>query len=130
MLGPSLFLYFINDMSMALRCHLALYADDSVLIASGPDAGSVADFLSEQPTSCKTWLIDNHLLLHEGKTESILFGTLRKLKGMDFIVRCGNAVVKRVTSVKYLLDLNFSEHAMEILKATGKLDIGASCALP
>ena len=133
-LGPSLFLCYINDMSVALRCHLALYADDSALIASGPDAELVANFLSEQLTSCKSWLIDNRLSLHVGKTESILFGTPRKLKGMDFIVKCGDAVVKRVTSVKYLgviLDqnLNFREHATEVLKkATGKLRFLYRCA--
>ena len=114
-------------MSMALMCHLALYADDSALIASDPDAESVAKFLSEQLMSCKSLLFDNRLSLHVGKTESILFGTPRKLKGIDFIVKCGNAVVKRVTLVKYLAvildqNLNFREHATEVLKkATGKL---------
>ena len=118
-LGPTLFLCYINDMSVALKCGLALYADDSALIASGPDANLVAAFLSEQLTSRRSWLIDNRLSLHVGKTESILFGTHRRLKGVDFIVKCGDAVVKRVTSVKYLgviLDenLNFREHATAI----------------
>ena len=53
---------------------------------------------------------------------------------MDFSVLCGNAVVKRVRSVKYLgvtLDqcLNFREHATEILKkANGKLRFLYRCA--
>ena len=105
---------------MALKYNLALYADDSALIASGPDADLVAAFLSEQLTSCRLWLIENRLSLHVGKTESILFGTHGKLKEVDFIVRCGDAVVKRVTSVEYLgviLDQNlyFREHATAIL---------------
>ena len=48
-------------MSMALKYNLALYADDSALIASGPDADLVAAFLSEQLTSCRLWLIKNRL---------------------------------------------------------------------
>ena len=38
-LGPTLFLCYINDMAMALKCKLALYADNSALIASGPNPG-------------------------------------------------------------------------------------------
>ena len=50
------------------------------------------------------------------------------LKGRDFLVKCGDAIVKRVFSVRYLgviLDerLSFREHAVSILKkATGKLE--------
>ena len=101
-LGPTLFLCFINDMSMVLKCKLALYADDSALIASGSDPGAVARFLGEQLKMCQSWLVDNRLSLHMGKTESILFGTSRKVKGACFEVVCGDTVVKRVTSVKYL----------------------------
>ena len=36
-LGPLSFLLYINDMSAAVKCKLLLYADDSVLLASGKD---------------------------------------------------------------------------------------------
>ena len=78
-------------------------------------------------TGCSAWLIDNRLSLHVGKTECMLFGSHRRLKGKEFLVKCGTAVVKRVTSVKYLgviLDqhLYFRDHATSIVKkATGKL---------
>ena len=126
-LGPTLFLCYINDLSVALKCHLALYADDSALMASGPNSGEVSDFLTAQMSKCKTWLVDNRLSLHVGKTECILFGSSRKLKGRDFIVKCGDVVINRVMSVKYLgvnLDqhLNFREHVEGLVKkATSKL---------
>ena len=98
-------------MSMALNCRLALYADDSALIFSGRDSNAVAHFLSQQMDRCSAWLIDNRLSLHVGKTECIMFGSHRRHKGRDFVVTCGTAVVKRVTSVKYLkviLDQNLN----------------------
>ena len=73
-LGPTLFLCYINDMADALNCRLSLYADDSALIYSAPDPRSVSRFLSDELDICHKWLIDNRLSLHLGKTECILFG--------------------------------------------------------
>ena len=102
-LGPLLFLCYINDMPISIKCKLMLYADDSALVVSGNDPNVIAQTLSEQLESCSKWLIDNKLSLHLGKTESILFGSKRKLKLINnFQVTCYNEVVKNVTCVKYL----------------------------
>ena len=45
--------------------------------------------------------MDNKLLLHLGKTESILFDSKRKLKRMEsFDVKCGNETLKGLESCK------------------------------
>ena len=38
-LGPLLFLLYVNDMASAIRCKLFLYADDSALIAERKECG-------------------------------------------------------------------------------------------
>ena len=102
-LGPTLFLCYVNDMSSCLNCHLSLYADDSALVLSGKNSGEIAANLSRELSSCKRWLIDNRLSLHVGKTESILFGSARKTKrATDFHVKCDDEAVQRVSSVVYL----------------------------
>ncbi|CAL4126167.1 unnamed protein product, partial [Meganyctiphanes norvegica] len=73
-LGPLLFLCYVNDMPMSVKCKLLLYADDSALIVSGSDPRAIASLLSKELESCRQWLMDNKLSLHLGKTESILFG--------------------------------------------------------
>ena len=127
-LGPTLFLCYINDMSDALKCRLSLYADDSALVYCGPDSLSVANFLSCELDTCHKWLVDNKLSLHLGKTECILFGPKRRLNsGVEFEIKLRDTVVSRVTFVKYLgvqLDqfLNFSNHVENLLKkANAKL---------
>ena len=128
-LGPTLFLCFINDMSAALSCKLSLYADDSALVYSHSDPRVVSEFLSQELDTCRKWLIDNRLSLHLGKTECILFGPKRKLSTQtsSFNVQVNGVDVKRVTSVKYLgiiLDqcLDFSCHIHELVKkANAKL---------
>ena len=111
-LGPLLFLCYVNDMPISVKCKLLLYADDSALIVSGFDSKKIADELSRELESCRQWLIDNKLSLHLGKTEAILFGSKRKLKRANsFDVKCGEIKVKNVKSVKYLglqIDNNLS----------------------
>ena len=79
-LGPLLFLIYINDMSISLSCRLSLYADDSALLFAHRDPGVIAGHLSEELTKCKRWLVDNRLSLHVGKTEAWLFGSKRVLE--------------------------------------------------
>ena len=102
-LGPILFLCYVNDMAVSLGCRLSLYADDSTLVASGVNAGELGEYLSGQLASCKRWLVDNRLSLHLGKTECILIGSRRKLRDAgDFRVTCDGSDVKRVDKVRYL----------------------------
>ena len=102
-LGPLLFLCYINDMHLSVQCKLFLYADDSALLVRGKNPSTISECLSENLESCRDWLIDNKLSLHLGKTELILFGTKRKLKKVDnFYIKCGDTIINSVESVKYL----------------------------
>ena len=102
-LGPQLFLIYVNDMSSCLDCRLSLYADDSALFFAHKEYSVVARRLSEELAKCKKWLIDNRLSLHMGKTECLLFGTSKSLKrARDFSVTCDGIPIKRVNSFKYL----------------------------
>ena len=127
-LGPLLFLCYINDMPISVTCKLLLYADDSALLVRGKDANIIASILSENLSSCRKWLIDNKLSLHLGKTETIIFGTKQKLKNVkDFSVKCNKINIQKVKCVKYLgltLDENLSgvEIVSNILKkSSGRL---------
>ena len=102
-LGPTLFLCYINDMAASLKCRVSLYADDSTLIASGGTGEELSRFLSSELASCRDWMTDNGLSLHLGKTECMVFGSKRRLKRVgDFQIRCGDTTVNRVPMVKYL----------------------------
>ena len=121
-LGPLLFLIYINDMHMSLTCNLSLYADDSALVFSHKDASAISQRLSFELSSCKQWLVDNKLSLHIGKTECLLFGSKCRLKKVnEFTVTCEGKAVRRVETAKYLgvhLDASFtgSLHVTNMLK--------------
>ena len=127
-LGPLLFLCYVNDMPISVDCKVLLYADDSALLVSGKDPKMVANKLSKELDSCRPWMIDNKLSLHLGKTEAILFGTKRKLNSVqDFSVKCNGETINNSSSVKYLgvnLDNTLSSESIAsnvIKKASGRL---------
>ena len=102
-LGPLLFLLNVNDMASAVRCKLLLYADDSALIASGKNVADIESTLSSELEYVSNWLIDNKLSLHLGKTQSILFGTKRRLStGVKLNVICNGNVIESKSNVTYL----------------------------
>ena len=109
-LGPLLFLIYVNDMADAVKCKLLLYADDSALMVSHSDVNIIQERLSTELEAVKEWLIDNKLSLHLGKTESILFGTKRKLaKHSELNIKCGDTFILPKSEIKYLgLDLDQS----------------------
>ena len=52
-LGPQLFLIYINDMCLSVDCRLSLYADDSALLFSHKNSAEIASRLSIELTKCK-----------------------------------------------------------------------------
>ena len=110
-LGPLLFLCYINDMELSIspESKLMLYADDSAILYSHKDPKAISEKLCFELEMCSKWLIDNKLSLPIGKTECILFGSKRKLRKIgDFSIECNGHTIKAQRSVKYLgLSLNY-----------------------
>ena len=91
------------SISIDSECKLILDADDSAILFSHKDPNVISQKLWKFLENCSTWLLDNKLSLHMGKTECILFGPPRKLKNIDkFEVVYDNHVIKSTDSVKYL----------------------------
>ena len=81
-LGPLLFLLYVNDMPQAVECDLLLYADDSVLLFTHKNVDVINDQLNRDFNSLCEWFVDNKLSIHfgEDKTKSILFTSKHKIK--------------------------------------------------
>ena len=116
-LGPLIFLIYINDMAQAVDCNLYLFADDSCLVHTGDDIKEINENLNKNFNAICDWLVENKLSIHFGheKTKSILFGSKRKLKNEDKLnIRRGDIEIKQYSKVTYLgciLDENMSgEH--------------------
>ena len=129
-LGPLLFLLYINDMPESVSSELFLYADDSCLIFQHNDVKEIEKQLNKDFADLCDWFVENKLSIHFGddKTKSILFVNKYKLKKTNKIdINYNGIKIKQHSQVNYLgciLDetLNGESMALKVLnKVNSKL---------
>lgn len=112
-LGPYLFLLFLNDIPVQPRTKLACFADDTASLTSDRDSNLVINRLQLSLELLFNYFSSWKLKLNEGKTEAILFTRRRRIP--DKKLNIGGHSIPWSSSVKYLglhLDkkLNWSHH--------------------
>ena len=73
-LGPLLYLVYVNDIKDVVKCKLLLYVDDSALLMSRKDLLAIKRILIVELGAVNKWLCENMMSLHLSKTQSIIFG--------------------------------------------------------
>ena len=81
-LGPLIFLIFVNDLAYHLTCPLEQYADDTTLSASSSNVEEVSSILSENCTTVSSWMCQNKLKLNPDKTHVLMLGTQRRISNI------------------------------------------------
>ena len=66
-LGPLLFLLYINDMPEAVDCELLQYADDTCLIFQHKDITEIESALNKNFGMLCDWFVDNKSVIHFGE---------------------------------------------------------------
>lgn len=104
-LGPLLFLLFINDLPTCLQyTNARMYADDTSLSASSKSTTELLTKTKCDLRNVNNWLQANKLNLNVTKTEYMFIGTQFKLDNLGplFPLLIGGKPIKRVNSVKCL----------------------------
>ena len=106
-LGPLLFIVFINDLSDHLEnSKIVMYADDTVIYFSNNDISIIESSLNKDLCNLADYFDDNELIINlkKGKTESMLFGTAKRLSlnKNDFNVSYRQHLISFVDKYKYL----------------------------
>ena len=83
-LGPLLFLIYVNDMPQAVESTLLLYADDSCILYQHKEVDEIEKQLNKDFENICDLFVDNKLSIHfgENKAKSILFATKRRSKNI------------------------------------------------
>lgn len=128
-LGPLLFIVYINDIPKLLqKSFVSLFADDTLLSVSGDNFVDVVDTLNKELDILYNWLCANKLKLNSGKTKLMVLGTRTKCNQFEsglHIIKINGTTIQRVYEMKYLgvivdPQLTFSTHVDFLCKKLGK----------
>ena len=116
-LGPMMFIMYINDLSDHLNyCKASLYADDTALITSAETQVDIMLNLNIELSIINEWLKANKLTLDPDKTKYVIFDTKQKLKDKPNLnLTIDNKPIEHLTTMKYLgvqfdYHLTFDDH--------------------
>ena len=75
-LGPTIFLLYMNDLAAATKyCNLNLYADDTSIDFSSDDLNTLVSNLQVDVNNILHWFHDNKLSINVDKTFAMLIGS-------------------------------------------------------
>ena len=123
-LGPLLFLIYINDLASNVRhCLPVLYADDTNLFFTGKSLTELTETINDELKHIDIWLQVNKLSLNVSKTQYMIFTYNKKVNDIPICIT--DNPINRVYSSKFLgvivdCKLSWRDHVCHISKKISK----------
>ena len=129
-LGPLLFLIYINDLPLYLKHTIAdIFADDSSLSLSDTSMHVVKDLLSNELSNVNDWCVANRMSINSAKTKFMFISSKRKLHSLcldeqsislnDDVIHCCSS--ENVLGVTIDNTLSWDEQCNNMLKKCNSL---------
>ena len=100
-LGPVLFLLFINDLyNVSNLLKFVLFADDTNILCSNENVEVLQDTLNRELAKLCVWFSINKLSLNFGKINYMLFRS--RPPDLELHLKINNAEIPKVTATKFL----------------------------
>ena len=102
-LGPLLFIIYINDLKNAIKySSVHQYADDTNLMFADKSVKKINKYINHDLKLLSEWLIANRISLNTDKTEIIIFKNKNKKINKKLNFRISGQKIKPTNAVKYL----------------------------
>ena len=102
-LGPLLFLIYINDMVNSSGVFkFVLFADDSTLYVSHPNLDSLITVVNTELSNVRKWITSNKLTLNLEKTHYIIFHRKKVIPANRQPIKIGETILNEKQSKKFL----------------------------
>ena len=95
-LGPPLFLLYINDLPTALQTTPRLFADDTALLISNSSFSKMESLDASELSSVSRWMASNGLTLHPNKTFALNISSFSRKPPFDLSLTLNNVKLKRL----------------------------------
>jgi len=119
-LGPVLFLLFVNDIVNSVDSFLTLYADDTAGIVSRQSLSDLCDSANILLFQLSEWFSHNRLYINPDKTHYTVFHTRQNKNNLNLDLKINDVTLKRVNCANFLglqLDdtLNWRKHCLDLV---------------
>ena len=119
LIGPLLFLLYVNDLPSAVLGTPTLFADDTCLMLKPSNLSTLQSNLNYQASCLIDWCKSNKLTINPQKCHVLLIPSKLNKTSSNFVVKLDDTFIKAENCVKYLgilidSNLNFRFHLEEI----------------
>jgi hypothetical protein len=128
-LGPLLFLLYINDLPLCTqKPHFVLFADDTNILFSHEDPKTLEDTINTELMHITNWFKLNKLSLNIKKTNYIIFKNKHSNKpNINLNIEIDGTTLQQVNTTKFLgllidSNLSWNSHTQHISKIISKLN--------
>ena len=103
-LGPTLFILYINDIFGIVNCvHMTMYADDCVVYYANNRLQTVINVLERNLEYIDNWCVSNRLRMNSSKTKVLYTSTKYRLNRLPRSpLDCGGNIIEHVYLYVYL----------------------------
>ena len=103
-LGPLLFIMYMNDLPQVIRnCKVSLYADDTCIYFASNDPGELEKAINDDLSAISDWLLHNKLMLNVKKCQYMIISSKRNCKKFaNLNIKIENTSLEKVNKCKYL----------------------------
>ena len=103
-LGPLLFLIYINDLHKAIRyCKVHHFADDTNLFHTNKSVKNLNKLVNHDMKQLNNWLSANKISLNVEKTELVIFKSPRKVLSDEIKIKITGKRLYPSNAVQYLV---------------------------
>ena len=128
-LGPLLFLIFINDLFLVIKNDIDFFADDSTISLAGHKLSTIESSLQNDLKNIEKWCQVNKMIINVEKTKAMVISTKQKqtrsIENFNLNLFLNDSKLKLVTEQKLLgilvtNTLNWNEHVNHVCKKISK----------
>jgi len=127
-LGPTLFLIYINDLPDCHAMQTLLFANGTALLMSGPNILHLQSTINDELKNVQKWLMQNKLTLNLNKTTYLLFHPAKEKQSHHILLNFDGNMLMQTNKSKYLgvfidAKLNWKAHIL-CLTSSGAQSVG------